>query len=164
MTERDLERILKESVQDVHLSDAARRAIRQATKEERPVRSKKFVAIVLAVMLALSASVGIAEELGLFDFLSRMIDQTVLPEANNMIKTDIVLSETQHAVYHVSQAAYDGKSAAIMVDITPKREDILLLDETWSPDEDLMAWLKPEMEGSKQTIAEYAAENGNIIQ
>ena len=163
MTERDLERVLTQSVQDVHLSDAARRRIRQATKEERPVTSKKFVAIVLAVVLALTASVGIAAELGMFDFLARKMGQTVLPGANDMIKKDIALAETEHATYHVSQAAYDGKSAAIMVDITPKREDILLLDETWSPEEDLMAWLKPEMEGSKQTIAEYAAENGMTI-
>ena len=163
MTERDLERVLNQSVQDVHLSDAARRRIRQATKEERPVTSKKFVAIVLAVMLTLTASVGIAEELGLFDFLARKMGQTVLPGANDMIKADIAIAETEHAVYHVSQAAYDGKSVSIMVDITPKSESILLLDETWSPDEDLMAWLKPEMEGSKQTIAEYAAENGMTI-
>ena len=53
MTERDLERVLIQSVQDVHLSDAARRAIRLSAKEERPVTSKKFVAIVLAVVLAL---------------------------------------------------------------------------------------------------------------
>ena len=66
MTERDLQRVLSNSVQDVHLSDEARRRIRLAAKEERPVTSKKFVAIVLAVMLALTASVGIAAELGLF--------------------------------------------------------------------------------------------------
>ena len=54
MTERDLQRVLSNSVQDVHLSDEARRRIRLAAKEERPVTSKKFVAIVLAVMLALT--------------------------------------------------------------------------------------------------------------
>ena len=163
MTERDLERVLHHSVQGVHLSDEARRAIRLAAKEERTVKMKKFVAIALAMVLALTASVGIAAELGMFDFLARKMGQEVLPGANELVKTDVASAETEHATYHVSQAAYDGKSAAIMIDITPKREDILLLDETWSPDEDLMAWLKPEMEGSQQTIAEYAAENGMTI-
>ena len=99
MTERDLERVLTQSVQDVHLSDAARRHIRLATKEERPVRSKKFVAIVLAVMLALTASVGIAEELGLFDFLSRMMGQTVLPGASELVKTDVAFGETDDVMW-----------------------------------------------------------------
>jgi len=60
MTERDLTRVLTQSVQDVHLSDEARRAIRLAAKEEQPVKMKKFVAIVLAVMLMLSATVAVA--------------------------------------------------------------------------------------------------------
>ena len=72
MTERDLERVLAQSVQDVHLSDAARRHIRQATreKEANPVKMKKFVAIALAMVLALSATVAVAAELGMFDFLA----------------------------------------------------------------------------------------------
>ena len=163
MTERDLQRVLTQSVQDVHLSEEARRAIRLAAKEERPVKMKKFVAIALAVMLMLSATAAVAAELGMFDFLARKMGQTVLPGANELVQMNLASAETEHANYLVSQAAYDGKSASIMIDITPKNEDILLLDETCSPDEDLMAWLKPEMEGSQQTIAEYAAENGMTI-
>lgn len=159
MTERDLGRILHESVQDVHLSDEARRAIRLAAKEEQPVKMKKFVAIVLAVMLALSTTAAVAAELGMFDFLSRKMGQTVLPGANELVKMDVAYGETEYAAYHVSQAVYDGKSAAIMFDIKPKSENIMLLDETWSAEEDLMVWLKPELGDSTQTIAEYAAEN-----
>ena len=91
MTERDLGRILHESVQDVHLSDEARRAIRLAAKEEQPVKMKKFVAIVLAVMLALSTTAAVAAELGMFDFLSRKMGQTVLPGANELVKMDVVV-------------------------------------------------------------------------
>lgn len=163
MTERDLQRVLTQSVQDVHLSDEARRRIRLAAKEERTVRMKKFVAIALAVVLMLTTTAAVAAELGMFDFLARKMGQNVLPGADEMIQTNLTSAETEHAVYHVSQAAYDGKSASIMVDITPKDQKTLLLDETWSPEEDLMVWLKPEMEGSQQTIAEYAAENGMTI-
>ncbi len=71
MTERDLQRVLNESVQGVHLSDAARRSIRQATKEERAVKMKKYMAIALALVLALSATAAVAAELGLFDYLTQ---------------------------------------------------------------------------------------------
>lgn len=127
------------------------------------MKMKKFAAIALAMLLVLTASVGIAEELGLFDLLAKVMGQTVLPEANELVKTDMAFAETEHATYHVRQAVYDGKCAAIMVDIQPKREDILLLDETWWPEEDLAAWLMPELGDSTQTIAEYAAEKGMTI-
>lgn len=159
MTERDLKRVLTQSVQDVHLSDDTRRAIRLSAKEERPVRMKKFVAIALAVVLMLTTTAAVAAELGLFDFLQKTMGQTVLPGANELVQTDVAYGETEHAAYHVRQAVHDGKSAAIMIDIKPKSENTLLLDETWSPEEDLMAWLKPELGDSTQTIAEYAAEN-----
>ena len=163
MTERDLERILHQTVQDVHLSDEARRRIRLSAKEERPVRMKKFVAIALTLVLMLTTTAAVAAELGLFDFLQKTMGQTVLPGANELVQTDVAYGETEHAAYHVRQAVYDGKSAAIMIDIKPKSESTLLLDETWSPEEDLMAWLKPELGDSKQTISEYADENGMTI-
>lgn len=163
MTERDLERVLTQSVQDVHLSDAARRHIRLATKEERPVKMKKFAAIALAVVLMLSASIAVAEELGLFDFLARMMGQTVLPVANELVQSDVAYGETDDVTFTVKQAVYDGKSVSLMLDIKPKNENIMLLDETWWPEEDLMAWLMPELGDNTQTIAEYAAENGLSI-
>lgn len=163
MTERDLERILKESVQDVHLSDAARRSIRQATKEERPVRSKKFVAIVLAVMLALSASVGIAEELGLFDFLSRMMGQTVLPGANELVRTDVAYGETDDVIYTIKQAVYDGKSVSLLVEMKAKGEKTMLISGGWMM-EDRIGWYiydtEEEALADPRTITDYAAEKG----
>ena len=163
MTERDLERILKESVQDVHLSDAARRSIRQATKEERPVRSKKFAAIVLAVMLALSASVGIAEELGLFDFLSRMMGQTVLPGANELVRTDVAYGETDDVIYTIKQAVYDGKSVSLLVEMKAKDDKTFLMGQAWMPEEPIRDYqyftvgIDPNDE---RTIAQYAADHG----
>ena len=133
MTERDLERVLTQSVQDVHLSDAARRSIRLATKEERPVKMKKFVAIALAVVLMLSASIAVAEELGLFDFLARKIGQTVLPGANELVQSDVAYGETDDVTFTVKQAVYDGKSASLLVEmisVTKKPLSALLRELT----------------------------------
>ena len=163
MTERDLERVLNQSVQDVHLSDAARRRIRRATKEERPVTSKKFVAIVLAVMLTLTASVGIAEELGLFDFLARKMGQTVLPGANELVKNDVAYGETDHVTYTIKQALYDGQSASLLVEMKAKDEETFLLPDGWILEDGYGALTystEAEALADPRTIAEYAKENG----
>lgn len=163
MTERDLERILTQSVEDVHLSDAARRRIRLATKEERTMKSKKLIGIVLALILALTASVGIAAELGMFDYLSRKFGQDVLPGANDLIREDVASGENDYATYHIRQAVYDGKSVSLFTEIRPKDEHTLILNEGWDLDMPYAALTEDSEEAvlaDPRTIAEYAAENG----
>lgn len=165
MTERDLTHVLNESVQDVRLSDAARRNIRLAMheKEERPVRSKKFVAIVLVAALMLSVSVGIAEGLGLFDFLAQKMGQAVLPGANDLVRTDVAYGETEDVTFTIKQAVYDGKAVALMVEMRAKDDNTMLMGPAWSPDEQI-GWYEGFMEGidanDERTFAQYATENG----
>lgn len=163
MTERDLERVLKQSVQDIHLSDAARRNIRLATKEEKTVKSKKFAVVLVALVLALSISVGIAEELGMFDFLSRIMGQNVLPSADELVATDVASGETSFATYHIRQAAYDGKTVSIFAEIRPKDDHTLLMGDDCDPDTLYAVLINADeevFETDSRTIAEYAAENG----
>ncbi|MBE5810663.1 MAG: DUF4179 domain-containing protein [Clostridiales bacterium] len=163
MTERDLERVLHESVQDVHLSDAARRRIRLATKEERPVRMKKFVAIVLAVVLMLTTTAAVAAELGLFDFLQKTMGQSVLPGANELVQTNVAYGETDDVTFTVKQAVYDGKSVSLLVEMRAKDEETMLMGSIWSPDEQI-GWYESFMEGveanDERTFVQYSAENG----
>ncbi len=163
MTERDLQRILQESVQDVHLSAEARRNIRLAAKEERPVRSKKFVALILVLILTLTASVGVAAELGMFDFLARMTGDAVLPGAYDLVESDIAYGETDHVSYTIKQAAYDGQAVALMVEMRPKDDKTFLMGPMWML-EDQIGWYiydtDAEAQADPRTIAEYAAENG----
>ena len=163
MTERDLTRVLTQSVQDVHLSDTARRNIRLATKEERLVKMKKYAAIVLAVLLALSVSVGIAEELGMFDFLVQKLGREALPEATSLVQTNVAWAETTDVTFHVKQAVYDGKAVALMVEIRAKDDKTMLMSSIWSPDEPI-GWYEHSMAGvdanDERTFSQYAAENG----
>lgn len=163
MTERDLQRILQESVQDVHLSAKARRNIRLAAKEERPVRSKKFVALILVLILTLTASVGIAAELGMFDFLARMTGDAVLPGAYDLVESDIAYGETDHVSYTVKQAAYDGQAVALMVEMRPKDDKTFLMGPMWMLEDRISGYIydtEEEAQADSRTIAEYAAENG----
>ena len=163
MTERDLERILHQSVQDVHLSDEARRRIRLSAKEERPVRMKKFVAIALALVLMLTTTAAVAAELGLFDFLQKTMGQTVLPGANELIKTDVASGETDAMIYTIKQAVYDGKSVSLLVEMRAKDDKTFLMGQAWMPEEPIRDYqyftvgIDPNDE---RTIAQYAADHG----
>ena len=163
MTERDLERILHQSVQDVHLSDEARRRIRLSAKEERPVRMKKFVAIALALVLMLTTTAAVAAELGLFDFLQKTMGQTVLPGANELVQTDVAYGETDAVIYTIKEAVYDGKAVALLVEMQAKDKETMLMGSIWSPDEQI-GWYESFMEGieanDERTFIQYAAENG----
>lgn len=160
MTERDLTRVMTEHVADVHLPDEALRSIRMAAKEEKPVKKKMSLAVAMVMVFMLLASAAVAAEMGIFDFLAQKMGQTVLPGAEEIVQSDVGIAETEYATFYVRQAAYDGQSALIMVEVIPAGDAFLLLEETVAPEEDLIGWLIPEMADSTQTIAEYAAENG----
>ena len=163
MTEHDLERVLHHGVQDVHLSDEARRRIRLSAKGERAVKMKKFVVIVLAMLLALTASVGIAEGLGLFDFLQKTMGQPFLPGANELVQNDVAYGETDAVIYTIRQAMYDGKAVALLVEMRAKDDKTFLMGQAWSPDEPIRNYqyftvgIDPNDE---RTIAQCAADHG----
>ena len=50
-----------------------------------------------------------------------------------------------------------------MVDVKPKGNNILLVDETCAPEEDQIAWYIPHLQGSTQTVLEYAVEHKQTI-
>ncbi len=163
MTERDLQRVLNESVRDVRLSDDARRAIRLAAREERPVKMKKCMAIMLVLVLMLSATVAVAAELGLFDFLARNMGQEVLPGAEKLVQSDVAYGETDDVIYTVKQAMYDGKSIALLVEMRPKDDKTFLMGEGWWEEDPIGGYLydtEEEMLAEKRTVAQYATDNG----
>lgn len=165
MTERDLTRVLTQSVQDVHLSDTARRNIRQATKEERPVKRKTTVvlALVMAMMLLAGSALAVASKTGMLDFLNRKMGQTVLPGAEEIVQSDVARCETDHMIYHVKQAVYDGKSVSLLVEMQAKDEKTFLITEGYCLDDrygSLAYNTEAEMLADPRTIREYVRENG----
>jgi len=158
MNERDLTRILTEHVADVCFPDEAVRRIRMAVKEEKPVKKKRSLAIALVMALLLLAGVAVAAGTGLLEYLSQNFGQTALPEAADVIQPGMILTENDYAFYRVVETAYDGYSATILVEISPKDEETLLLPLAYSPGvpaDWLIDGVEPEL-----TIADYAAANG----
>ena len=163
MNERDLTRVLTEHVADVRLPDEAVRRIRMAVKEEKPVKKKMNVALALVMAMLLLASVAVAAGMGMLDFLSWKMGQSVLPGAEEIVLSDVTRGETEHVTYVVKQAVYDGRSVSLMVEMRPKDEGTLLLPEAWDIDLPYGALAydtEAEMMADPRTIAEYAADNG----
>lgn len=127
------------------------------------MKMKRFVAIALAVVLMLSATVALAAELGMFDFLARKMGQTVLPGANELVKTDVAYGETDDVTFTIKQAVYDGKSVSLLVEMRAKDKNTFLMGQAWSPDEQI-GWYECFMKGidanDERTFVQYAAENG----
>ncbi len=163
MTENDLKRVLHDQVSGLHLPDDARRRIRLAAREERPMKMKKSIAIVLVLMLMLSATVAVAAELGMFDFLTRKMGQEVLPDADKLVQSEAAYGETDDVTYTVKQAMYDGKSAALLVEMRAKDDKTFLMGEGWWEEDPIGGYLydtEEEAAAEKRTVAQYAADNG----
>lgn len=161
MTERDLQRVLTDRVVDVHLSDRARRNILRASKEVENVHlKKKWIAAVAAAVMLMGA-VALAAGAGILTFGGG----ETLPGAESLVQTDLGRGETKYANYHITEAVYDGRTASILVEITPKDGGTLLIPEDADPEDDLFATLLPHSDDdpmvlSGPTIAEYAASSG----
>ncbi len=158
MTERDLSRVLHAHVEDVHLSDDARRAIRLAAKEEPKVKKKMNVALILLVALMMLTTAGVAANLGMFDFLAKHMGTQVLPGASSV--TDLALAETDVATFTVSEAAFDGYGASVMVKVTPKDEKTFLIGEGGYMLDDLALCITGDESMGEMTILEYAKQQG----
>ncbi len=162
MTERDLQRVLNDRVADVHLSDSARRNILRASKEVENVHLKKTWIAAVAAAIMLMGTVALAAGVGILHFRGR----ETLPGAETLVQTDLGRGETEYANYHITEAVYDGRTASILVEITPKDERTLIIPEEFYPVEDLFAYLLPlqhaddEIDLNGPTIAEHAAQNG----
>lgn len=163
MNERDLKRVLTEHVANVRLPDEAVRRIRMAVKEEKPVKRKMGLALAMMMLLMLLAGAAVAAEMGIFDFLSRKMGQEVLPEAVQTVQTNVAHGETAHISFDVKQAAYDGRSVSLLVEMRAKDGASFLLAEGCTPDDPYGALAydtEAEMLADTRTIAAYAGENG----
>ncbi len=158
MTERDLTRILTDSVQDVHLSDDARRRIRLAAKEGPQVKKKMNAALALVLGLMMLTTAGLAANLGMFDFLTERMGAQALPGATSV--TDLALAETDVAAFYVTEAAFDGRGASVMVKVVPKDEKTFLIGEGGYMLEDPAICITGDAAHENMTIAEYVKSQG----
>ena len=91
---------------------------RQATLlPPRRYAARLRFATVLVALLLLVAAIGVAAGIhfGVFDFMEQFFNQTgVLPQANELVQTDLATLETEHTTITLTQAVYDGGNLRVV--------------------------------------------------
>lgn len=130
---------LHQGMEAVQLSPRLKRAAldRIAGKEQPVMKKKLSVALVLALTLCLlmAAAVAAAHRAGLLDFIGRYSNIYVPEDAQTYVQTDVATMENELVTATVREMYYDGKVARMVVDVTPKADNILLLGVDMYPED-----------------------------
>lgn len=139
MKHEEFATLLHQGMEPVQLSPQLRRATlnRMAGKEQPVMKKKLSVALVvtLALCLLMAAAVAAAHRAGLLDFISRYANTYVPEDAQTYVQTDVATLENELVTATVRELYYDGKVARMVVDVTPKADNILLLGEDMYPED-----------------------------
>lgn len=132
MKREELSGALHRRMEGVQVSPRLRRQTLAAAqgKEGRPIMKKKFSAALAAALIiaALSAvALAAAGRAGMLDFLARYQGTYIPDDAGSYIQSDVATLEEDALTVSVRELYYDGRTARLMVDVTPKDEKTLLL-------------------------------------
>lgn len=132
MKREELSGSLHRQMEGVQVSPQLRRQTLAAArgKEEEPIMKKKLSAALVAalIIVALSAvALAAAGRAGMLDFLSRYQGSYIPENAGDFIESDVATLEEGSLTVSVRELYYDGRTARMTVDVTPKDKGILLL-------------------------------------
>lgn len=157
MNNRDMRRAF--GTPDAEFSGRVNATLRAIMKEEKPVRKIRIgIAIALGACLLLAAvGLAAASHLGLLDFVNNLADVNILPDATDLVQTNVpqIGGETEYATFSLREAIYDGEYAYMLFDVKPK-EGVLLLGVDSDPAYSMQDLTREE---SGLTIEAYAAAN-----
>ncbi len=135
-----------------------------ALKGERAGSLRPALATALFLVLLLGSAYAL-ERLGLLDTLNKVLKTHLLPQATEMVKSDIPQSGRQPALayFTVEEAVYDGRQAYFTLRIQPSDPDrVLLMDVEAEP-----AWAYDWQESGKpyegESFAEKAQASGQQL-
>jgi hypothetical protein len=147
-----------------------------ASKENRAMKRISFKAVIAAAAVCVmfgSAALALTNTWGIMDFISGRTSAQVLPEAEQLVQTDVDQQVVKTDVnqqgeqeglvtFTVREAVYDGKGIFVVVDAKPISGDYLLLGTDMMPS-DQMLNMGPLWENTAGTIADYAQEHGKTM-
>lgn len=139
MRHEDFANLLHQGMEAVQPTVQLKRATldRIAGKEQTLMKKKLSAALVLTLILCLLMAVAVAaaHRAGLLDFIGRYSNVYVPQDAQTYVQTDVATMENELVTATVRELYYDGKVARMVVDVTPKKESILLLGEDMYPED-----------------------------
>lgn len=135
---------------------------------EEKIMKKKFstgFVLVMSLMLLSAIALAVAQQYDYFGFLNeRGQIGKVLPETSSMIEKNVEQTggETDLCTFKVRETMIDGNNVSLIVSVTPKANDILLVGPGMTPD-DPMSILGSLYADSTQSLKDYADQNGKRI-
>lgn len=143
---------------DEAFAACVRRSVAQLIASEEEPKVKKHGWIITFALLLMSAvALATAAKWGVLDFLTRSSTGAPLPEATELIQTDIAQhgGETAAATISLREAVYDGNAVYMVLEAKPTSNDILLIGPDAMP-EDKMVNFGSQFTEKDGTLADYA--------
>lgn len=158
---------LHQELELVHVSPALRsRTLAALREKERPIMKKKLTlafALALATLLLGGVALAAATHWGVLDFVGNH-PQTWLPDnAEAYFTNEVLIAETDAGILTVREVYYDGYRAHITMDLTPKDNKALLIQDQYAMDDmvgNLFRYTHEESEADRRTIAQFFADGG----
>lgn len=102
------------------------------TREEKSMKKRyKFSTVLVAAVLVVAVLAGTAfaaSILGIFDIFDRAEPIIPLLGAEEMVATNLGISENEYAILAVEEAVFDGQGILVQMRLTPKDENYVMYD------------------------------------
>ena len=139
----------------------------QKSREKIIMKKLSFrvaLAIVVACIMVTGTALALSNTWGILDFLSGRTNAAVLPEAEQLVQTDVAQQgeQAELVTFTVREAVYDGKGIFIVVDAKPSSSEYMLLGADTYPTDNISD-MGPLWSNTTGTIADYASENGKTM-
>ena len=110
-----------------HVEDrpSLRYEIMKKARGEQKVKKKFSVAMVCAMVVLMTTTVALAAgvHLGVFDFMTNLFGQdTVLPQAQELVTSDLAVMELENTTLKVEEAVYDGGNLRVVYSVASNNE------------------------------------------
>lgn len=135
-------------------------------EEDKPVKKiSTSLILVMVLLLIVAVAFAAASQWGVLDFMEKRggTASPVLPAAADLIQQNVQQKggETDQATFSVREAIYDGQQLYMVIAVTPKADNLLLLGSGVAPS-DPMGRMGPGFEEQSQTIMGYANQQGGL--
>ncbi|MBQ6805530.1 MAG: hypothetical protein IJP04_12800 [Clostridia bacterium] len=139
MKRDELTRLLQADAQNTPVPPSLRNAVLDAVQgKETPIMKKKIsvaFAFALALVLICSVALAVANQAGILDFAGRYIGSYVPENAADYVQKGDTILENEVFTATIREQYYDGYTTRMVVDFTPKGENVLLVGvDSWEDD------------------------------
>lgn len=162
---RELESIrVSPELRERTLSALRAEAIPVKKEAMNPVKKKFTAALIFAIVTLMLSGVALAaaKHWGVLDFVSG--SDTWLPDdAQTYFTDEVLITETDAGVLTIREVYYDGYRAHITADLTPKKENTLLVHARYDIQDgvgNLFRYTLAEAEADRRTIAQFYEDSG----